>query len=925
MFCTNCGNKLSENSKFCPKCGQRVEAQTLSGEADAALEVEDKRESEPASVPEPVEKPAYQTEPKPGTEQKTKIKTEPAEKTVQEAETIEEIHTVSEDNKDICTLIKTNIDRCPVIKSAKQFKKRVRLRGRLYSHSARLVTAHTVQVRIRSMLAFPFSILYGLFAGLLCVIIWVILAEFAEYGSICWEYYHSILLALCFLVSGAILFMHTLTGRKEKDAVENYVCKIAESKQIYLSERKRIIAPAIKIAASAVLIVAGIIILPLSIPNPMGYYDELLFCGYPAARILEMDQKDIEEAFGEADYVSQNGITKDDYYDYSYHYSDDIRHVVYSKETGTVIYIEFSGELCTYNCKNLSKSMVRVLDILEENLNYVGNSMRIYSGVYGSMHSGFYYDDGVYLGNFLGTYFEDSELGGYTVQKEFEDQKTFNYRFYTLRTWGEADQRGWRELREDYEIALITTDWKDYDEPYELYGVCLYTDEWIKMVSAEGQSDTALDGRGPAATGNGTTDSEEYLLNETYMNEEEGFSFNYPDIWTVESEDAYGDHEELEGIAVGYAPAESGFSANMVIGKSVVDEAYFTANASELEAAYAGLENFEMVSLADITLSGHPARKVIYKWSDSNGDYSSIQYFYIAGNDMYFISCTSLADLFYKYESVFEAVMDSYTITAVSDTPGTQPEAGNDAILSASEEAAKQILMDWLLRHPLKHNCKVEFLKQTADAGDGTSYLLYEMYLDQEEYGLLGVNPDSGEIVMDTILDGYGNPVTIKAAMDQWYLVYYWGWTDDSGYYSEYYGSDLYGVFDGEGTVILEYNEKSDSYVICNFDLICLIEYDDGTEASEVSMMDFAGTYWCDTSAVVEGTLVEDGYALEIGEWDGSYFSINESWRGIDIIQDEWANPQSLVAGTLTFWFWGSEGYETHTLQYIPAKYSPLG
>ena len=100
MFCTNCGNKLSEDSKFCPKCGQRVEAQTLSGEADAALEVEDKRESEPASVPEPVEKLTYQTEPKTGTEQEPKTKIEPAEKTVQEAETIEEIHTVSEDNKD---------------------------------------------------------------------------------------------------------------------------------------------------------------------------------------------------------------------------------------------------------------------------------------------------------------------------------------------------------------------------------------------------------------------------------------------------------------------------------------------------------------------------------------------------------------------------------------------------------------------------------------------------------------------------------------------------------------------------------------------------------------------------------------------------------------------------------------------------------
>lgn len=541
MFCFKCGTKAIDGAVFCQKCGAKLiqdnrEAQRsalapkreseemaiLSAEATSEPEQKSAKEEEllPEGEPiqilssEPIERSAVPVEstvvsssepagtstapielaqaPLSGSVGTSVSSREPIVETAQDVNIQEESSPMSGSDADIYALVKENIGMCPAIKSAKQFKKGIRLHGKIYSHSVRLVTVHAVQARLRSVLAFPFSILYGLLVGLLCSIIGIIFQELIKYGSICREYYHGILFSLCCLVAGAIVLIHTLVGRKEKGAVENYVREIVESKQIYLSERKWVGQPTKKIVAAVVLVMAGIIVLPLSIPEPVEYPDELLFDGLPAVRFLEMTQKDIEAEYGEEDFISKNRMTAGDYYNYH----DGFGHVTYSKETGKVIYIEFTGSRCAYNRKNLEKSMERVLDILDDG--YWVNPMRLSSGVYGSMHSGFYYDDGVYFGDTLGA----MEL---LAQQEFEDNRDYNYRFYTLRVWGEIQEDysiRFREMKDDYEIALITADWKNYDEPNELYYVCLYTDEWVETVNAavslkqtvmEGNTSTADD------------------------------------------------------------------------------------------------------------------------------------------------------------------------------------------------------------------------------------------------------------------------------------------------------------------------------------------------------------------------------------------------------------------------------------------------
>lgn len=468
MFCSNCGTETIEGAVFCQKCGAKL-AQENGGEQEPvpatgpalAPEQNPVMEEELAhrdkaisvSVPGPIKTSASQTDSIQETEQGVDIQ--------------EEAHSISGSNADFYELLKENAYLCPAVKSTKQLKKGIRLRGRICNHSAKLVSGHAVQTRLRSVLAFPFSILYGLFAGVFFTTAWIIIADLVKYGSIYREYYHGILLALLCLVVGVIVFIHTFVGRKEKNDIEKYVRGISESRQIYLSERKWAGASTIKIVAAVVLVVAGVIILPLSLPEPLEYPNELLFDGIPVERFLEMTRKDIELEFGEADPSYQNAVTGDDWYEYGNY---GLNHVTYSRETGKVMYIGFNPTRCSYNRKNLYRSMERVIDILTGDHWYGVNFMRYVSEFYGSIHSGFY-DDDEYISEYV--YMDYSEQHGFGQS---------SYLVFPLHTFlGKGD----------YKIALIIYRMNGGHRPLMLYDICLYTDEWVETVNASSENSDA--------------------------------------------------------------------------------------------------------------------------------------------------------------------------------------------------------------------------------------------------------------------------------------------------------------------------------------------------------------------------------------------------------------------------------------------------
>lgn len=488
MFCSKCGTKAIDGAVFCQKCGAKL----IQSHGE-------KREPFPVSIQEPAAKSipsegtSSEPEQKSAKEEESVLKEEPRQvslpeliktstvppeaiiKTTQKADIPKEAPSTSERDAEIYALLKENIDKCPSIKSTKKAKKGVRLRGRIYCHTVRLATVHTVQARIRSILAFPFSILYGLLAGLICTIGVVILQELVKYGSICIEYYHGVLFAFCCLVMGAVGLIHTFVGRKEKSAVAAYVRETVEPRHISLFIRKGADMSKIRTAVAGVLGLIGIIVLLFNLPDPIEYPDELLFDGLPVTRFFDMTQKDFESEFGEAKWIGQNTTTGDDYYNYSYDGFEGIDHVIYSKENGKVIYIQFHAIYCTYNRKKLNKSLDRVLDILSER--YKGDNS---FGVYGSIHNGFYCYDGVYFG-------ETPTAEEILAQQEFEDGRDYNYRFVPLTVFGEVyyDASWSLDVREkqDYKIDLITAVWKNRDDLDGVYNVCLYTDEWVETMN----------------------------------------------------------------------------------------------------------------------------------------------------------------------------------------------------------------------------------------------------------------------------------------------------------------------------------------------------------------------------------------------------------------------------------------------------------
>ena len=164
-------------------------------------------------------------------------------------------------------------------------------------------------------------------------------------------------------------------------------------------------------------------------------------------------------------------------------------------------------------------------------------------------------------------------------------------------------------------------------------------------------------------------------LSETYANTDMGTTFRYPSDWTLfdESEGSV----SISKLVTGYT---SGFAANF--GVYDLTEDYkngtlgidvFTEDVAALEKIYNQQGNTTVLSIEDVIINGVPARVLKYQMGGLNGtDPVITRDYYINRGRVYRIICSCNQSIADTYDEVYDAILDSFTIT-LTEEPATEP------------------------------------------------------------------------------------------------------------------------------------------------------------------------------------------------------------------------------------------------------------
>ncbi len=176
--------------------------------------------------------------------------------------------------------------------------------------------------------------------------------------------------------------------------------------------------------------------------------------------------------------------------------------------------------------------------------------------------------------------------------------------------------------------------------------------------------DTANSSPSPTAS---DVDAESIILNKTYTNEAEGFSFRYPDTW-VESSAL----EEGVVAQVTYS-GMLGTYAGVVVSKSYADSSLFDYTEIDFqEMLSTEMDEVNIIEIANIDFHGNPARKVIWgALNDNDEDIIIESYIFNRGDILYTIQCVAIQSSYDNHKQTFDAIMESYTI---ADTDGSEAD-----------------------------------------------------------------------------------------------------------------------------------------------------------------------------------------------------------------------------------------------------------
>lgn len=372
----------------------------------------------------------------------------------------------------------------------------------------------------------------------------------------------------------------------------------------------------------------------------------------------------------------------------------------------------------------------------------------------------------------------------------------------------------------------------------------------------------------PAATIEHSSSSivDNVSLSKTYASETEGFTFNYPDPWGFYN----GGESTILAIS---DTGGSTYNARMTISKYEPDD-LMTVSKEEYQEHFSKLFNeYSILEFSDTSLNGISLRKVTASYFDTSDVIVGTQYIYIVNDNMYVINFSSLQSNYSTCEPIFNAIMDSYTITAANASEGSGIEYSDTVI---SKEDALNIAQQFIDEHPL-------YLRTIT--------------------GAVGYEPTDTRYNYDT------------TGLYRIGLI-----ADDGSDRSMWVSKDTGKVFISPDGILLLTGEE---YYKTNL----VGEETYAPSASAISAQDLIGEFSYDASFTDPTGMQNNFYYLLEIDWADSDLMITETWRGIYIFDHVRVSPDSLTGNTLVFTSTPEPGLaaETHSLTYIPAKDSPLG
>lgn len=156
-------------------------------------------------------------------------------------------------------------------------------------------------------------------------------------------------------------------------------------------------------------------------------------------------------------------------------------------------------------------------------------------------------------------------------------------------------------------------------------------------------------------------------LSQVYTNEDMGISFQYPSDWEL---------FEVGGMSVSITHNTAGHTVAFEVVNTLQPNPFgiFTDDKATIEAAVSQSGNTTVQSIEDATISGIPVRVLNYRTGGLNGTEPVVvrNCYYINGDDAYLITCSCSESTADAYQELFDAILDSCTITPVETVTPSQ-------------------------------------------------------------------------------------------------------------------------------------------------------------------------------------------------------------------------------------------------------------